>query len=220
MLSREIARLLNKNRIFGSARVRLTVFRNAGGLYTPSDNTVSMTLESTALDTNLYTLNPKGYIIDIYPDMRKQGSFLSPIKSCNALLYVMAGIYRRENNLDDCILINDSDRMVEATSSNIFVVNDNTIYTPAVSEGCIPGIMRDIIIRIAPKLGFTVHNQVGIPIQKLYDCDEIFLTNAIAGIRWVGGFRQQRYFNRVSRMLMDAVNRFTFPDQFKDGFSG
>jgi branched-chain amino acid aminotransferase len=220
MLSGEITRLLNKNRIFGSARIRLTVFRNQGGLYTPETNAVGITIEASPIATNLYTLNPKGYIVDIYPDMRKPANMLSSIKSCNALFYIMAGIYRKDNNLSDCILINDVGRMVEATSSNIFIVKNDDVYTPGVTEGCIPGVMRDIVIRLAPQLGLKMHNQVGIPVQKLFDCDEVFLTNAIAGIRWVAGFRQQRYFNRVSRMLVDAINRFTFPDQFSEGFSG
>lgn len=220
MLSKEITRLLNKNRFFGSTRVRVTVFRDSPGLYTPDSNLAGIIIEATPLEKKMYELNPRGYIVDIYPDIRKPLNPLSSIKSCNSLLYILAGIYRHDNRLSDCLLINELDRIVEGISSNVFIVKGDSLFTPAVAEGCIPGVMREVILKAAPKIGLKVFNNIAIPIQKLLDCDEIFLTNTIDGIRWVVAFRQQRYFSKVSRLLIDEVNRFTFPDQFKDGFSG
>lgn len=220
MVSKEITRLLNKNRYFGGTRVRLTVFRNSGGKYTPSDSSVGIMIEAEPLETKMYEYNTQGLVVDIYPEIKKPINALSSIKSCNSLFYVLAGIYQKKNNLGDCILINDQNRVCEAISSNIFIVKGDNIYTPAVSEGCIPGIMREVVLTVAPKIGYQVSNKVAIPAQQLLDCDEVFLTNAITGIRWIVAIRQQRFFNKVSRLLNDAINRYTFPDQFKDGFSG
>ncbi|MHC1705496.1 MAG: aminotransferase class IV [Tenuifilaceae bacterium] len=220
MLSKEITRLLNKNRYFGSARVRLTVFRNPGGKYTPTDNAAGFLIEADPLETKMYELNSKGIVVDIFTELKKPLNPLSSIKSCNSLFYILAGIYQEKNGLNDCILINSNDRIAEAISSNIFIVKGDTLFTPSVSEGCIPGIMREVIIKVAPKIGFNVKNQVAIPPQNLLDCDEVFLTNSITGIKWVVAFRQQRYFNKVSKLLTDVINRFTFPDQFSEGFSG
>jgi branched-subunit amino acid aminotransferase/4-amino-4-deoxychorismate lyase len=220
MLSKEITRLLNKNRFFGSARIRLTVFRNHGGKYIPENNSAGIIIEAEQLEYDMYKLNSKGYIIELYQEIKKPISPLSSIKSCNSLYYILAGIYQKNINVNDCLLVNEHDRIAEAISSNVFIVKDDNIYTPAISEGCIAGVMRDVVIKVAPSLGLKVNNQVAIPIQKLLDCDEIFLTNAIVGVRWVGAFRQQRYFNKVSKLLTNAINRHTFPDQFKDGSSG
>ena len=220
MLSNEITRLLNKNRIFGSARVRLTVYRNAGGRYAPTDNTSGFIIEAEPLEPKMYEINAKGLIIDIFPDLKKPQNALSSIKSCNSLFYILAGIYQKSNSIDDCILLNENNRISEAISSNVFIVKNDCIYTPSASEGCIPGVMRDVIIKIAPKIGYKVSSKVAIPTQNLLDCDEVFLSNAITGIKWVGAFRQQRYFNKVSKLLADAINRYTFPDQFSEGLSG
>ncbi len=220
MLSKEITRLLNKNRIFESARVRLTVYRNHGGKYIPQNNSAGIIMEAEPLDLNMYQLNSKGYIIELYDEIKKPVNPLSSIKSCNSLHYVLAGIFMKNNNVNDCLLVNEHNRIAEAISSNVFIVKGDNIYTPSIAEGCIPGIMREVIIKVAPQLGLKVNNQVAIPIQALNDCDEIFLTNAINGIRWVAAFRQQRYFNKISRLLNDAINRYTFPDQLKDGSSG
>ena len=168
----------------------------------------------------MYELNSKGYTIEIYKDIKKPISPLSSIKSCNSLHYILAGLYQKNSNVNDCLLVNEHDRIAEAISSNIFIVKDDNIYTPSISEGCIPGIMREVVIKVAPTIGLKVNNQVAFPVQKLFDCDEVFLTNTVTGIRWVVAFRQQRYFNKVSKLLTEAINRYTFSDQFKDGSSG
>lgn len=220
MLSKEITRLLNKNRIFGSARVRLTVYRNDGGKYIPLNDSAGIIIETEPLELKMYELNSKGYTIEIYQDIKKPINVFSSIKSCNSLYYILAGIYQKKSNVNDCLLLNEHGRIAEAISSNVFIVKGDNIYTPAISEGCIPGIMREVIIKVASTLGLKVNNQVAIPVQELYECDEIFLTNAITGIRWVVAFRQQRYFNKVSKLLMEAINRYTFKDQFDIGSSG
>lgn len=219
-LSNEITRLLNKNRIFGSARVRLTVFRSDGGLYAPTSNSIILTLQSSPLSPNFYPINSKGLVIDVYPDLRKPINILSPIKSCNALIYTMAGLFKLQNKLDDCLIINDQNRIAEAISSNVFVVKDNKIYTPSLDEGCVAGIMRQVVIDLARKNGYKVNDHAKIEANSLLESDEIFLTNAVSGIQWVVGLRQKRLFGLVSRKLSNELNRETFPDQFKEGFSG
>ena len=124
------------------------------------------------------------------------------------------------NQVDDCIILNDEGRVSETISSNIFIIKGNKLYTPSLAEGCIPGIMRDIVCKIAPTLGFEVNNQVAFSAKSLHGSDEVFLTNSINGIRWVIGIKQNRYFCSASKKIVDSLNRYTFPDQFKDGFSG
>jgi len=94
-LSEVITKLLNKNRHFGSTRVRVLVFRNDGGLYTPENNSASVIVESSPLDFKFYQYNQQGLMLDIYDDIAKPVNILSSVKSCNALLYVKAGLYMR-----------------------------------------------------------------------------------------------------------------------------
>jgi branched-chain amino acid aminotransferase len=209
-IEREIIRLLNKNRVFGSARVRLTFFRNQGGLYTPTDNSVSISMQSTPLLQDFYPYNSKGLAVDFFTQVRKPINILSPLKSCNSLLYVLAARYKQEQKLDDCILINDQNRVAEAISSNIFVVINNTIYTPSIDEGCISGVMRQVIIDLAPKHGYVVQSNEPIEAEMLIEADEVFLTNAISGIQWVVGLKQKRYFGIASKKLSSALNKETF----------
>ena len=209
-ISQQITKLLNKNRIFGGARIRLTIFRNPGGLYTPEDNTVSFILESIPLEFVHYSLNSHGYVIDLYTGMPKPVHRLSSIKSTSALLYVMAGIYKTENGLDDCILINEKGHLVESGSSNLFILRNGQIFTPGLEEGCLPGIMRQVLISCIQSTGKKFSENVPLRVPDLMTADEVFLTNAIAGIRWVGAFEKKRYYRDVSRQLVQQLNKLAF----------
>src|SRR5215217_690993 len=118
-------------------RLRLTVYRDADGLYTPSQNKTGYVLEIQPADEPRYFLNSKGLIVDVFNEVTKPTNFLSNIKTCNSLVYVLAGIHKSQNNLDDVLLLNQNGFLCEASSSNVFVYYQNHLYTPALSEGCV-----------------------------------------------------------------------------------
>jgi len=204
-----IEKMLNKNRIFKGARIRLTVYRDEGGFYTPTVNSSSWLMESTELENEHYLLNNKGLRIVIYDNIHKPVHVLSNLKTSNALIFVMAGIFRKENSLDDCLLLNQFGRVVESISSNVFIVKEDNIKTPPLSEGCIAGVMRYNIMKVLADEGFSVQER-GILESDVYDADEIFLTNAISGITWLGAYKDRRYFNFTSKKILNTLNERTF----------
>jgi branched-subunit amino acid aminotransferase/4-amino-4-deoxychorismate lyase len=200
-----ILELAEKNGITSDGRVRLTVYRNEGGFYSPNDNNVSFLLEITPLSEIGYTLNSKGYTVDLFTEVKKSQGALSSIKSANSIVYVLAGIYKNANSLDDCILVNDKGSITEAISSNIFAVKNGVLYTSPVSDGCVDGVMRKKIIEIATANRIAVY-ELSIMQSVLLGADELFFTNAINGIRWAVAYKQKRYFNNTSKKLTDKLN--------------
>ncbi len=194
-----IADLCRRNKLFKDARIKLSVYRNAAGWYTPETNTAAFLLEVWPLDTTGYQLNNKGLVIDIFTEVPKRVGALATIKSANSLPYILAGIYAKKNGLDDCLLINEQQRLVEAVASNLFLVKNNTLYTPPLTDGCVAGIMRRIICS-----NYSVVEQ-SIPMAALLEADEILLTNAIQGVQWVVGYKNKRYFNKVSKELVSLI---------------
>ena len=201
-----IERLLNKLRIYKGARVRLTVFRNAGGFYSPEQNTISWLVQASALDEEQFVLNQKGLVADIYDEIHKPISLLSNLKTNNALLFVLAGLWRRQENLDDCFILNQYGRIAETISSNVFLVKENNIITPPLSEGCIAGTMRHVIMQLASELGYGMQEK-GILEKNIVEADEVFITNAIQGVKWVGAYKDRRYFNFAARRLVIRLNQ-------------
>ncbi len=188
------------------ARLRLTVFRDAEGLYAPSLNKMGYCMELQAVDEPRYFLNDKGLIMDIFTDVPKPLNFLSNIKTCNSLPYVMAAIFKAQNNLDEVFLLNQGGYLCEAGSSNVFVWYKNHLYTPALSEGCIEGVMRQVVINIARKNNIPM-TEAQINPEILYQADEVFLTNASRGIQTVMGYGVKRYFNKLSKGLVEELNK-------------
>ncbi|MCQ6958860.1 aminotransferase class IV [Mucilaginibacter aquariorum] len=204
-LKEKVEELARRNKI-KHGRLRLTVYRDAEGLYAPTQNKMAYCLEIQPLDEPRYFLNERGLIMDVYTELPKPLNWLSNIKTCNSLVYVMAGIYKQQNKLDDVFLINQNRFLCEANSSNIFVWYQNHLYTPALSEGCVEGVMRRVVIQLALDNNIPI-TEAQINPEILNAADEVFLTNATKGIQWVMGYGVKRYFNRISKALMDELNK-------------
>lgn len=192
------------NDLKGNGRIRMEVFRNDGGYYAPVSNEVSFLLEAEPLETKEYQLNETPLRIDVFSEISKPVNKLSNLKSSNALAHVMAGMYRSQSGLDDCILLNDEGRICEAVSSNIFLVAKDVVATPSLSEGCIAGVMRKQVIELLTERGKKII-QAPLTVDDAIKADEIFLTNVVSGIQWVGAFRQKRYFNSNSKWLLNEL---------------
>jgi len=197
--------LARRNKI-KNGRLRLTVYRDSDGLYTPLQNKMGWCLEIQALDEPRYVLNSKGLIADIFTDLTKPCNYLSNIKTCNSLIYVMAGIYKTQNKLDEVFLLNQEGFLCEASSSNIFILYQNHLYTPALSEGCVEGVMRQVVIDIAGRIDIPL-TEAQIKSDILYEADEVFITNAIRGIQSIMGFGVKRYFNELSKKYIEELNK-------------
>jgi branched-chain amino acid aminotransferase len=205
-IENQIIKLIEKNHIKRGGRIRLTVFRSGDGLYTPENEKKSYVIEIKPLKENLFVLNKKGLAIDIFNEHKRPINTLSQIKTTNNIPNVLAGVFVKDSELDDCIVLNEHGRIAEALSSNIFLYKNNNIYTPSIDEGCMEGIMRKQIIRIAKELNINVVEGM-VNGSMLLQADELFLTNAITGIQWVASYRQKRYYNKATKDILDYLNQ-------------
>lgn len=192
-------------------RVRLIVYREGEGLYTPQSNHPAFVLQVHKLEEPQRD-KKVGLIVDLYTEYKKPYSDLSYLKSNNALLYVMAGLYKDKFGYDDVLILNQEGYLCEALASNVFVYYEKILYTPALNQACIDGVMRRVVIDMATHEGIpVVEAEMGPEIMK--QADEIFCTNAVQGIQWVMGYKQKRYFNKISRMLQERLHTWSYEDQ-------
>lgn len=204
-LKEKTEELIRKNRVGTDARVRLIVFRNGDGLYSPVTNKMGYVLQVVKSEQLEYG-EGRGLIIDVFNEHTKPVNSLSNLKTCNSILYVLAGIFKDQHRLDEVIILNQSGFLCEALTSNVFIVYNKQIYTPALSEGCIGGVMRQVVMRIIKENDMPLV-EAQISPEILNEAEEIFLTNATFGIRWVMGYNRKRYFNEVSKFLIEKLNR-------------
>lgn len=204
-LKQKTAELCKKNKLKDNVRFRLSIYRDGEGLYTPDSNKSGYVLEASSMETASYELNKKGLIINVYDEITKSVNKLSNYKTSNSLLYVMAGLYKTQNRLDEAFILNQHGFLCESISSNVFVVYDKQIYTPALSEGCIAGVMRKVVMQTAKANSINI-TEAQINPEVLKEADEVFITNASSGIRWVMGYSRKRYFNEITKSLSARLN--------------
>lgn len=199
-LEQEILKTVATQDNFSKARVRLTIFRKDGGLYTPKTNEIDYLIE---FSENTYTTKSQ-YRIDLFKDFYNYSGLLSTIKTSNRMLNTLASIFMQENELDNCILLNENKAVVEATNANIFVVKGNEIKTPALEEGCIKGVVRKKVIDILNKNEEYTLLETSISPFEMQKADEIFITNSVIGIQPVTNYRKKEFKTEIGAKL--AVN--------------
>lgn len=185
-----------------NARVRFSLFRKEGGLYRPTVNTTDFLIESTELKESSKTQ----YEVELYKDHYVHSGLLSTIKSNNRLINVIASIFMAENKYDNCLLLNEKKQLVEAVNGNVFLVKGSTILTPALSEGCIKGVVRKKLIEILQKDQQYTIEETAITPFELQKADEVFITNTIVGIQPVTQYRRKTYTTIVVSELTKKLN--------------
>lgn len=190
----EIEKLTNAQ---GNWRIRMTFWRTGTGLYTPSDHGIEFLIEATPLTSPVFELNAVGLTVGIYEDAllpcQSNGTSLGSLKTVAALPYVVAAIFKTEKSWDDCLMKNTKDRLACASSANIFWVKNKVLATPSLQEGCIAGTMRQALLELSSKIGVKAIEKP-FSMRALESANEVFITNAVQGIRWV---REIKPFVRV-----------------------
>ena len=180
------------------------IFRGNGGLYDIADNLPNYIIQSWGVAT-LPVYEEEGLVIDIYNEARKTADAFSMIKNNNYLPYAMAARWCKKKNLDDALVMNGYGRIAEGTTSNVFMVKDNVVQTPPLSEGCIAGVVRRHLLQYMAEKGMAFVEKTLTPGDVL-QADEIFLTNAGFYIRWVKQCGEKIYNNAISEKLYkDAI---------------
>jgi branched-chain amino acid aminotransferase len=116
----------------------------------------------------------------------------------------MAAQYARQHQLTDGLVLNTHNRICDGTIANIFRVHHNTIYTPPLAEGGVGGVMRRYLLDQLPKAGYAVQEKI-CTAEDLEAATEVFLTNALYGIRWVSQFRNKTYQNQLTARLFQEI---------------
>jgi branched-chain amino acid aminotransferase len=201
--------LCKKNKI-QNARCKITVWRSGGGLYGPVSNHPELLIELTSIHTSKFVLNKKGLVLNVYPAMQKPVLPISACKTCNAIPYVLATKYAAEQKYDDVVLFNTAGSIADSTNSNVFIVKNKTLITTPEMNGGIAGTMQHIICDHAASWGLKLQRK-HFGKKELLTANEILLTNAIHGVRWVGQFGLKSYKNTFAKKLITFVNKL-IPD--------
>lgn len=202
-LREEIKKLLIENKL-GNARVRVTVFRNDGKLYTPENENASVLITATPIDTLPFSKMVEPKRLCIVNSVKKSFSAFSFFKNCNSLTYVLAGIEIREKGFTDGVILNSNNMVCEALHSNVFFIAGSKLFSPVVETGCIDGVMRKFILENS---SLDVEESGAISLEQLLNADEVFVANVVQGIVPVASIEDKtfgtEYTTRLFKNLAD-----------------
>lgn len=115
---------------------------------------------------------------------RNEFSPTSNLKTLNYLDNILAKMAAQQADFDDALLLNTQENVACTTSANIFFVADNQIITPRLQDGVLPGITREIIIKLAQQLGVPLAEK-SVAKSSINTMEEIFVTNSMIGVQAV-----------------------------------
>lgn len=199
LLLKKINYLLERNAHQDNARVRLMIFRGEGGVFDPQNHAPNYIIETWSIP-EIIELNENGLVVDVFPDARKSCDLFSNLKSNNYLVSAMAALFAKKNKLNDAIVLNVNDRVCESAIANLFIIKDQEIFTPPLSEGCVAGVTRRWLLEKSILKDFAI-SEKALSINDLLEADELFLTNSIRPMRWVKNFGEKVFENKRIREI-------------------
>lgn len=206
-LESEILKLIQANEQENVAiRVRLSVYRREGGLYTPETSDTGYLISTALLSSPFYLFKEDFYEVELFKDHYINSGLLSTIKTNNRAINVLGSIYAKENDYDNCLLLNENKNVVEALNGNLFLVKDKTVKTPPLSDGALNGITRGKIIEILQQLPDYTLLEESISPFELQKADELFITNVVVGIQGISKYRKKEFSSELAKELLPKLN--------------
>jgi len=187
-----------------NARVRMNIVRGNGGLYDPENHFPNCIIQSWPLPESEYRLSENGLLTGIYHGAKKSIDNFSNLKSNNYLPYLMAALYAKKQQWNDALLLNSEGNICDATVANIFIIKNEIVLTPPLTDGCIAGIMRRYLVENLPLQGFKFRENT-IAVQDILAADEVFLTNSIRGMRCVQSCDGASYSRKLSTAIYESL---------------
>ena len=170
----------------GAAVVKLVVTRGPGprGYPPPLEPTITRIVNSTASQVSEAEAS-RPLVVRVCETRLARNPRLAGIKHLNRLEQVLAGAELREQAVDEGLMRSTDDRLISGTAANVFLVRKDRLLTPQISDCGVSGVMRDVVLRLAARLGLEVEI-ADYTLADVERADELFLTNAVRGIRPVG----------------------------------
>ncbi len=193
-----------------NARVRLAIWREAGGYFAPDGDTAQFAVIAEPLSSGIWEWLAEGLRLEVSTSVRLPVDAYSNLKTLNAARYVAAAREARSRQVDDVLICNAFGRVCEATSSNVFWWEGDRLCTVPLSEGCVAGVSRALVLETAAIMGYDVLEKA-IHSEELEVADEIFLTNVVRGIQPVRIFAGRLLCSERTRLLFERVCQQVMP---------
>jgi branched-chain amino acid aminotransferase len=221
-LEAEILRSIDETRADYDVGVRIVISRGVGPIglditrcLTPSYLIFVFEIGKDVVPIESYPDSNGGAVpVVVSKTRRNSPRALDPaIKSGNFLNNILAFKDAKDGGAHEAFLCNAEGYLAEGTTSNVFVVKNDLIWTPH-SYGILDGITRAVLFEEAERGGVPL-GETNIPPEALFSADEVFFTSSIKGLvpvsrvngRMIGRGQRGPITLRMQELYAERVER-------------
>lgn len=181
--------LLKRNQLdHGMARIRFAISMGNGPMnLTDSGQAWEWMTAAAGVDSSESALR-----LTLAPWRKDNESVVRGLKVGNYAEHLIALDMARHEGFDEMLFFNTSDELCEAAMANVFLIRGKELYTPSLDSGCLPGVTRELIIKLAAEQRIPCYVKT-LSKKDLSKADGIFLTSSIKGPVWICSFQGTAY---------------------------
>ena len=190
--------------------LRVVVVRNGGGMWegpgaSSSSDLIAMTADSKAWGESVR--------LTVQPHARFAANEFAGAKILSWAQNLTWAERAQRQGFDETILLNERGVVAECTSANIFAVQGSHVWTPPLSDGCLGGITREVLLGEVRAEGVAIGER-SLSLEDLYRADEVFITSTtrdLMPVREISG-RELRHPGGVRERIAEEFRRFVACD--------
>ncbi len=205
LLNQTLSHFIKSNQLNACA-VRVQFIRSYGSKYTPASMDCDFFIEFSDKTSSKFSAGLKLEKAGLYKEhLIQKNNTLSPLKTSNSLLYVLAKSYCIKNELNEVILFNNNLEIAELSSSNIYLDMGDKVLTPPLASGCLDGIIRRQLLKPEAKEHFNIQ-EFDIFESDLENAVAIYGSNTSMGIFCIQQIGHKTYTSGQSVALTEFIN--------------
>ncbi len=187
--------------------IKVIITRGSGGRGYFADNNMTPT---RIISSHPYPKHPNshalsGIKIHLCKQTLSENKTLAGIKHLNRLEQVLARNEWNDPDIAEGLMFNNDNNVIEGTMSNVFIVKDNQLFTPALNDSGVAGELRSQIYRLAKENGLSIKEKM-FSKDELLTADEIFVCNSVIGIWPVSNIENTIYpVGSITQILQQAL---------------
>jgi branched-chain amino acid aminotransferase len=208
-LRRAMMVLLEKNSLsFGMARIRLAVSLGVGPLNLTDSGAAWAWMTATPVEDL-----PESVRVTSAPWRRDRDNVLRGLKVGNYAEHLIAMDIARREGFGEMLFYNNHDELCEAAMANVFLIHSGTLLTPGLGSGCLAGVTRDLVIRLASSHGIPCCEK-DLTHTDVAKAESMFLTSSVRGPVRVSAFEAHHF---EEHPLFDAVRALWLKEMARAG---
>lgn len=167
------------------------------------------------LPNDLQDFAQKGINVFLCKTKLAYNSVMAGLKHLNRLEQVLGAAEFDDSLYQEGLMFDGNDYLIEGTKTNVFIVHDNVLKTPALISNGVEGIMKNLILEIAMDLDIKTE-QCQLDLNSIEAADEIFVCNSVIKIWPVHTIKQYKYRNRsITKKIAEAIpNKISYYENY------